>query len=99
MVNENILQTKKVDEAAKIKNTDIAAELCLPPVKCEILLDSLSKLTRLTVLVVHCSLLAEDAIKAAIANYQSKRVGAAATNLAQTSKAFAKETDGLEVIQ
>jgi len=76
-----LIKGKPLDEAAKIKNTDIAAELCLPPVK------------------LHCSLLAEDAIKAAIANYQSKRVGAAATNLAQTSKAFAKETDGLEVIQ
>ncbi|OXV05992.1 hypothetical protein Egran_06240 [Elaphomyces granulatus] len=76
-----LIKGKPLDEAAKIKNTDIAAELCLPPVK------------------LHCSLLAEDAIKAAIANYQSKRVGAAATNLAQTSKAFAKETDGFEVIQ
>lgn len=51
----------------------------------------LLNLTLLTVLVVHCSLLAEDAIKAAIANYQSKRVAAAATDLARTSKAFAKE--------
>lgn len=59
-----------VDEAGKIQNTQIANELCLPPVK------------------LHCSLLAEDAIKAAIKNYQSKRPAAAATNLADTSKAF-----------
>lgn len=45
---------KTLDEARKIKNTDIAEELALPPVK------------------VHCSVLAEDAIKAAIENYQEK---------------------------
>ncbi|SPO29058.1 probable ISU1 - Iron-Sulfur cluster nifU-like protein [Ustilago trichophora] len=44
-----------LDEAAKIKNTEIAQELCLPPVK------------------LHCSMLAEDAIKSAIKNYRSKR--------------------------
>ena len=44
-----------VDEAQAIKNTDIAEELELPPVK------------------IHCSILAEDAIKAAIADYKSKR--------------------------
>jgi nitrogen fixation NifU-like protein len=45
---------KSLDEARKIKNTEIAEELALPPVK------------------VHCSVLAEDAIKAAIENYQEK---------------------------
>jgi nitrogen fixation NifU-like protein len=45
---------KTLDEARDIKNTDIAEELALPPVK------------------VHCSVLAEDAIKAAIENYQEK---------------------------
>ena len=49
------LKGKTVDEALTIKNTDIVAELLLPPVK------------------VHCSVLAEDAIKAAIADYQRKR--------------------------
>lgn len=44
---------KSLDEAREIKNTDIAEELALPPVK------------------IHCSVLAEDAIKAAIADYQS----------------------------
>jgi len=47
---------KTLDEARKIKNTDIAEELALPPVK------------------VHCSVLAEDAIKAAIENYHMKNV-------------------------
>ena len=46
---------KTLDEARQIKNSQIAEELALPPVK------------------VHCSVLAEDAIKAAIADYQSKR--------------------------
>jgi len=50
---------KTLDEATQIKNTDIAEELALPPVK------------------VHCSVLAEDAIKAAIADLKSKRGGGA----------------------
>ncbi|MFM2485005.1 Fe-S cluster assembly scaffold IscU [Celerinatantimonas yamalensis] len=45
---------KTLDEASKIKNTVIAEELALPPVK------------------IHCSILAEDAIKAAIADYKKK---------------------------
>jgi len=45
---------KKIDEANKIKNTEIANHLALPPVK------------------IHCSVLAEDAIKAAISNYKKK---------------------------
>jgi len=46
---------KSLDEAAQIKNTQIAEELALPPVK------------------IHCSVLAEDAIKAAIADFKAKR--------------------------
>ena len=45
---------KTIDEAAKIKNSEIAEELALPPVK------------------IHCSILAEDSIKAAIADYKAK---------------------------
>jgi nitrogen fixation NifU-like protein len=45
---------KSLDEALKIKNTHIATELALPPVK------------------IHCSILAEDAIKAAVSDYKSK---------------------------
>ena len=45
---------KRLDEAAGIRNTQIAQELSLPPVK------------------IHCSILAEDAIKAAIADYRRK---------------------------
>ena len=50
---------KTLDEAGKIKNTQIAEELALPPVK------------------IHCSILAEDAIKAAIDDYRKKHVGQA----------------------
>lgn len=45
---------KTIDEAGEIKNSDIAEELALPPVK------------------IHCSILAEDAIKAAIEDYKKK---------------------------
>jgi nitrogen fixation NifU-like protein len=45
---------RTLDEAATIRNTEIAQELALPPVK------------------IHCSILAEDAIKAAIADYRSR---------------------------
>jgi len=45
---------KTLDEAGRIKNTQIAEELALPPVK------------------IHCSILAEDAIKAAIEDYRKK---------------------------
>jgi nitrogen fixation NifU-like protein len=49
-----ILKGKTLDQAQAIKNSDIAEELALPPVK------------------IHCSVLAEDAIKSAIANYRAK---------------------------
>ena len=45
---------KTVEDAAKIRNTEIASELSLPPVK------------------IHCSILAEDAIKAAVEDYKKK---------------------------
>ena len=48
---------KTLDEAGSIKNTQIAEELALPPVK------------------IHCSILAEDAIKAAIDDYRKKHGG------------------------
>ncbi len=47
---------KTLDEALTIKNTQIAEELALPPVK------------------IHCSILAEDAIKAAVIDYKAKHV-------------------------
>jgi len=45
---------RTLDQAAAIKNSEIASELALPPVK------------------IHCSILAEDAIKAAVADYRSR---------------------------
>lgn len=49
------IKGKTVDQAYEIKNTEVAKELSLPPVK------------------IHCSILAEDAIKAAIADFKSKQ--------------------------
>jgi len=49
------LKGKTLDEAERIRNTEIVAELSLPPVK------------------IHCSVLAEDAIKAAIADFKRKQ--------------------------
>ncbi|KAK6454219.1 iron sulfur cluster assembly protein 1, mitochondrial [Scheffersomyces xylosifermentans] len=51
-----LVKGKTLDEALKIKNTAIAKELSLPPVK------------------LHCSMLAEDAIKSAVKDYRSKRL-------------------------
>jgi nitrogen fixation NifU-like protein len=50
---------KTLEQALEIKNTQIAEELALPPVK------------------IHCSILAEDAIKAAVADYRKKQAGGA----------------------
>ena len=58
---------KTVEEALKIKNTEIVKELNLPPVK------------------IHCSVLAEDAIKAAIADYRKKRGAEAPVSQPATS--------------
>jgi nitrogen fixation NifU-like protein len=49
------IKGKTIDEAAKIRNSDIATELNLPPVK------------------IHCSVLAEDAIKSAIEDFRKKQ--------------------------
>ena len=49
------LRGKTLEQAGEIKNTEIAQELALPPVK------------------IHCSILAEDAIKAALADYTNKQ--------------------------
>lgn len=62
---------KTLDQAMQIRNTHIAEELALPPVK------------------IHCSILAEDAIKAAIADYRSKTEAVPAATLQQPAKAAA----------
>jgi len=51
------IKGRSLDEAASIKNVEIAQHLSLPPVK------------------IHCSMLAEDAIKAAVEDYRSKKQG------------------------
>lgn len=58
---------KTLAEAGEIRNTDIAEELALPPVK------------------IHCSVLAEDAIRAAIEDYESKQSEPAGVPLAETA--------------
>ena len=58
---------RTLDEAAQIRNTAIAEELALPPVK------------------IHCSILAEDGIKAAIADYRAKHPQAATKKTAQAA--------------
>src|SRR3990172_3449569 len=64
---------KTLDQAMGIKNTQIAAELALPPVK------------------IHCSILAEDAIKAAIADYKTKHGLAAHESATETAAAPAAQ--------
>jgi NifU-like protein involved in Fe-S cluster formation len=61
-----------LEDAGKIRNTEIAKELCLPPVK------------------LHCSMLAEDAIKSAISNYYVKNPKARKTDLASTTAQMPK---------
>ncbi|KAH8727873.1 NifU-like N terminal domain-containing protein [Phaeosphaeriaceae sp. PMI808] len=61
-----------LEDAARIKNTEIAKELCLPPVK------------------LHCSMLAEDAIKSAISNYYTKNPNARQTDLGGKSAPLPK---------
>ncbi|WP_347556548.1 Fe-S cluster assembly scaffold IscU [Robbsia sp. KACC 23696] len=60
---------KTLDQAAAIKNAEIAEELALPPVK------------------IHCSILAEDAIKAAIADYRARHGAAGAESTTSSAAA------------
>ncbi len=59
---------RRIEDALQIKNSDVAQELNLPPVK------------------IHCSVLAEDAIKAAIADYQRKRGAAPAAKAGEQGR-------------
>ncbi len=62
---------KSLDEALAIKNTHIAEELALPPVK------------------IHCSILAEDAIKAAVDDYRARHADGSAAGAASSATATA----------
>lgn len=64
------LMGKSLDEATEIRNSQIAEELSLPPVK------------------IHCSILAEDAIKAAVADYRQRHQLAQPTTAAVTANAI-----------
>ena len=61
-----------LEQASRVKNTEIAKELCLPPVK------------------LHCSMLAEDAIKSAISNYYTKNPKAKKTDLGMSGAGMPK---------
>ena len=63
------MKGKTLDQAEQIRNTQIAEELALPPVK------------------IHCSILAEDAIKAAVADYRKKHAAPEADTKAGEQKA------------
>jgi nitrogen fixation NifU-like protein len=67
------IKGKNIDEAATIKNSQIAEELSLPPVK------------------IHCSVLAEDAIKSAIEDYRQKRAARAALSAGAADAPHADE--------
>jgi len=64
------IKGKSLNEASSIKNTDIAKELCLPPVK------------------LHCSMLAEDAIQAALKDYTSKKKAAQGGDAAEDKVSY-----------
>ncbi len=67
---------KTLDQATSIKNTQIAEELALPPVK------------------IHCSILAEDAIKAAVADYRKKHDSESDRPKLPPSRSTRRPTDG-----
>lgn len=66
-----LVRGMSLEKANAIKNTEIAKELCLPPVK------------------LHCSMLAEDAIKSAISDYYTKNPKARSTDLSGTGASMA----------
>ena len=87
-----------LEQAGRIRNTEIAKELSLPPVKCEYSLflgdgekrmgfSEIGYVGNMSSQVdtVHCSMLAEDAIKSAISNYYTKNPNARKTDLGGTS--------------
>jgi Fe-S cluster assembly scaffold IscU len=61
-----------LEQASRVKNTEIAKELCLPPVK------------------LHCSMLAEDAIKSAVKDFYTKNPKAKQTDLGMSGSAMPK---------
>ena len=70
-----MVKGKTLDQAVSIKNTQIAEELALPPVK------------------IHCSILAEDAIKAAVADYRKKHSDAVSETTQDAPSAVPQAAD------
>ena len=84
-----------LEDAGRIRNTEIARELCLPPVKrmffTFINFEEVEDwMADVELLLVHCSMLAEDAIKSAISNYYTKNPNAKKTDLSGTSSQMPK---------
>jgi NifU-like protein involved in Fe-S cluster formation len=77
-----------LEEAGRVRNTEIAKELCLPPVKRKS--SSSLSMTITDDIQVHCSMLAEDAIKSAISNYYTKNPKARSTDLGGTGSSMPK---------
>ena len=77
-----------LEEAGRVRNTEIAKELCLPPVKRKS--SSSLSITITDDSQVHCSMLAEDAIKSAISNYYTKNPKARSTDLGGTGSSMPK---------
>jgi len=75
-----LVQGMTLEEAGRIRNTEIAKELCLPPVK------------------LHCSMLAEDAIKSAISNYYTKNPSHKPTSLAGTAASMPKMEESAHAV-
>jgi nitrogen fixation protein NifU and related proteins len=67
------IKGRTIDEALEVKNTQIAKELALPPVK------------------IHCSVLAEDAVRAAILDYRRKKEGDGQATATATAKSATDE--------
>ena len=91
-----LVRGMSLEDAGRIRNTEIARELCLPPVKREfgffVFLWGKGDCGRVLTCgdVVHCSMLAEDAIKSAISNYYTKNPKAKTTNLSGTTSSMPK---------
>jgi NifU-like protein involved in Fe-S cluster formation len=77
-----------LEEAGRVRNTEIAKELCLPPVKRKS--NSSLSMTITDGIQVHCSMLAEDAIKSAISNYYTKNPKSRSTDLGGTGSSIPK---------
>ena len=76
-----LVRGMSLEQASRIRNTEIAKELSLPPVKRKPSWKTKRHAICANTSIVHCSMLAEDAIKSAISNYYTKNPNARQTDL------------------